>query len=139
MTAGVGYCIHLNKTHHYEFALGFGYGTNTKAELMGLWALLLSSQMMGLPLVSIFGDSQVIVNWVKGLTALSQPYLFHWCRETKNLSNSFHDLSYIHIYREHNWIADKLSKTALTLAQGFGCCYEYLDDQLIMQESFQLF
>ena len=103
---------------------------------MGLWALLLSSQMMGLPLARIFGDSQVIVNWAKGLTALSPPDLFHWCRETKKLYNSFQDLSYIHIYREHNWIADRLSKTALTLDQGFGVCTEYLDGQLIMQESF---
>ena len=61
-TAGVGFSIHLNETRHYEFALGVGYGTNTKAELMGLWALLLSSQMMGLPLSHIFGDSQVIVS-----------------------------------------------------------------------------
>ena len=60
--ANVGFSIHLNETHHYEFTLGVGYGTNTKEELMGLWALLLSSQMMGLPLSHIFGDSQVIVS-----------------------------------------------------------------------------
>ena len=88
-TVGVGYSIHLNETHHYEFALGVGYGTNTKAELMGLWALLLSSQMMGIPLSHIFGDSQVIVNWAKGLTALSPPDLFHWCRETKSFPIAF--------------------------------------------------
>ena len=111
----------------------------TKAELMGLWALLHSSHMMGLPLSHIFGDSQVIVNWAKGLTALSPPDLFHWCRETKTLSNSFQDLSYIHIYREHNRIADRLSKTALTFAQGYGCYSEYLEDHLISQNSFHLF
>ena len=61
-TVGVGYNIHLNETHHLEFELGVGYGSNTKAEKMGLWALLLSSQKMGLPLSHIFRDSQVIVS-----------------------------------------------------------------------------
>ena len=76
-TAGVGYNLYLNESHHYEFALGVGYGTNTKAELLGLWALLLSSHMMGIPLSHIFGDSQVIINWAKGSTALSPPDPFH--------------------------------------------------------------
>ena len=33
---GVGICIFLNKTHSFEFALGAGTCTNTKAELIGL-------------------------------------------------------------------------------------------------------
>ena len=37
---GVGICIYLNKTHSFEFALGAGTCTNTKAELISLWALL---------------------------------------------------------------------------------------------------
>lgn len=45
--AGAGYCIFINETHRLEFSLGVGHGTNTKAELLSLWALLLSSQMMG--------------------------------------------------------------------------------------------
>lgn len=47
MRAGAGYCIFINETHRLEFSLGVGHGTNTKAELLSLWALLLSSQMMG--------------------------------------------------------------------------------------------
>ena len=54
---GVGYSSFLNESHHLEFALGVGYGSNTKAELLGLWDLLLSSQMMGIPLSHIFDDS----------------------------------------------------------------------------------
>ena len=73
----VGYSIHLNESHYFEFALGVGYGSNTKAELLGMWALLLSSQMMGIPLSHIFGDSQVIINWAKGSTVLSPPELLH--------------------------------------------------------------
>ena len=81
--AGVGYCIFFNESHHYEFALGVGYGTNTKAELLSLWELIHSSKMMGIPPTHVYGDSQVIINWALGSTALSPPDLFHWCRETK--------------------------------------------------------
>ena len=137
--AGVGYSLYLNESHYFEFALGVGYGSNTKAELLGFWALLLSSHMMGIPLTHIFGDSQVIINWAKGSTALSPPELLHWCRETQKLFSSFLDLSFIHIYQEHNRIVDRLSKTALTFSQGFGCFYEFMEDHLIYQDSFQLF
>ena len=41
--AGVGYSLYLNESHSFEFVLGVGNGTNTKAELLGIWALLLSS------------------------------------------------------------------------------------------------
>ena len=137
--AGVGYSLYLNESHHFEFALGVGYGTNTKAELISLWALLLSSQMVGIPLSHIFGDSQVIINWAKGSTALSPPDLFHWCRETKKLMSRFSDLLFIHIYREHNQIANQLSKIALSFSPRTGCFSEYMEDQLVTHDSFQLF
>ena len=87
-TAGIGYCLFFNENHHLDCALGVGYGTNTKAELLGLWALLFTSQMMGVPLTHIYGDSQVIINWVKGLSVLTPPELHHWCRETQKLFGS---------------------------------------------------
>ena len=77
-TTGVDYSLYLNESHHFEFALGVGYGSNIKAELLSLWALLLSSQMMGIPLSHIFGDSQVIINWEKGSNDLSPlDQIFH--------------------------------------------------------------
>ena len=63
MIAGAGYCIFINESHYLEFSLGVGYGTNTKAELLSLWALLLTSQMMGIPLAHVFGDSLIIISW----------------------------------------------------------------------------
>ena len=119
--AGVGYILYLNESHSFEFALWVGNGSNTKAELLGLWPLLLSSHMMGIPLSHIFGDSSVIINREKGSIALSPPELFHWCWETRKLITSFLDLSFSHIFREHNRIADHLSKTTLTMALGYGC------------------
>ena len=137
--AGAGICIFLNDSHFLEFSLGVGYGTNTKAELLSLWALLHISHMMGIPLAHVYGDSQVIINWAKGSTALSPPDLVHWCRETKKLASSFQDLSFSHIYREHNKIADRLSKKALSLPQGKGCYMEFDENHLVFSEYIQLF
>ena len=106
---------------------------------MGLWALLQTSQMMGIPLVHIYGDSQVIINWAKGITALTPPDLSHWCKESQKLITSFHGLAFSHIYREHNWIADSLSKTTLSHDVGYGCFSEFFDDHLVTSDSFQLF
>ena len=136
---GIGFCLFLNENHRLEFALGVGQGSNTKAKLLGLWAVLHSSQMMGIPLARIFGDSQVIINWAKGISALSPPELLHWCRESQKLLKSFKDLSIIHIYREYNGIADRLSKQALTYSPGSGCFFEIFDDHLVTSDSFQLF
>ena len=118
---------------------GVGQGTNTKAELLSLWAVLLTSQMMGIPLSQIYGDSLVIINWVKGSAALSPTDLVHWCRETKKLFSSFQALSITHIYREHNRLADRLSKDALLFSQGRGSYKEFYEDQLVSQDLFQLF
>ena len=139
MTAGVGFCIFLIKTHHLEFSLGVGYGTNTKAKLLSLWALLHSSQMMVIPLAHVFGDSIVIINWAKGSTALSPLDLRHWGRETKKLIGSFKDLSFSHIYREHNRLADRLSKSALSYPQGKGFFKEVFENHLVTQDTFQRF
>ena len=122
-----------------EFLLGVGHGTNTKAELLSLWAILLTSHMMGIPLTQIYDDSLVIINWVRGSTALSPTDPVHWCRETKKLFSSFQALSINHIYREHNRLADRLSKTALSLPQGFGSFKEFIENHLVTQNTFQLY
>ena len=107
---GVSFCLMLNESHHLEFALGAGPCTNTKAELIGLWALLHTAQMMGIPKLRIFGDSLVIINWEKGTASLSPPELYHWCRDTRKLCSCFLELYFCHIYREFNQLADCLSK-----------------------------
>ena len=53
---GVSFCLFLNESHSFEFSLGAGTCTNTKAELIALWALLLVTKMMGILLLNIFGD-----------------------------------------------------------------------------------
>ena len=59
---GVGFSLPMNESHSFEFAMGASICTNTKAELMALWALLSVANMMGIPCWNILGDSAVIIN-----------------------------------------------------------------------------
>ena len=99
---GVSFYLFLNESHSFEFAMEAGTCTNTKAELIALWALLFVTKMMGIPLLNIFCDSAVIINWAKGNAALNPPNLSHWCMYTRSLSTFFIHLSFSHTYREHN-------------------------------------
>ena len=95
--------------------------------------------MMGLPKIQIFGDSSVIINWAKGTASLSPPELTHWCRDIRKICTCFLELYFDHVYREHNQIADNLSKKSLTFAPGSGFYSEFYDGQLTTHDRFMLF
>ena len=140
-SGGIGYSLHLNETHSFEFVVGIGQCSNTKAELVGLWALLLSTHMTGIPSLHVYGDSSVVINWAraKAKSSLSPPKLLYWCRETRKLCTHFLALSFDHIYSEHNQEADRLSKTALSLAPGIGTYHEFFEGQLTSHGNIKLF
>ena len=72
---GSGCVIYLNEQHYLCFSIGCGIGTNTRDELLASWAVLRISQMMGIPIQLIFGDSLVIISWLNCLSALDVPAL----------------------------------------------------------------
>ena len=94
---------------------------------------------MGLPTLTVFGDSSVIINWEKGTAGLSPPDLSHWCRETRKLCTCFLKLSFSHIYHEHNQLTDSLSKSALSLAPGVGSYTKIFEVLLASHDTFKLF
>ena len=76
---GSGFMIHLSGTHCLYFSLGCGSSTNTRSELLALWALLSMTKHMGIPMLTIFGDSLVIISWANRICSLNLPHLSHWC------------------------------------------------------------
>ena len=59
---GAGFVILMDASYSINFSLGCGRSTNTRAELLALWAILMVSKQMGIPLITIFGDSLVIIS-----------------------------------------------------------------------------
>ena len=119
--------------------MGCGRCTNTKSEMIALWALLTVSKIMGIPFHSIFGDSLVIISWASGKNTLNLPHLSHWGDYIRDLLQNFPELIVKHIYHEHNQIADILSKNALLLDSGHGTYKEILNEISTIHGNFQLF
>ena len=131
--------IYLTETHYFSFSMGCGCSTNTRAELLALWAVLRVSLMMGLPIHLISGDSMVIISWLNRISALDIPTLMHWCDDIKNMLQLAPPVIFKHIFREHNMLADGLSKQALSLDMGYGYFSESLDGMVIEHGKFVLF
>jgi len=136
---GAGFVIYISETHYYCFSVGCGNGSNTRTELLALWSLLRTVILMGLPIKMIFGDSMVVISWVKRRSALNIPTLKHWCDEIFAMLHFVPSVTFNHIFREHNILADELSKKALSLDMGSGYYSEYLDGKHIGDGQFALF
>ena len=136
---GAGFMIYLSETHYFRFSLGCGLSTNTRAELLALWSILRVSFLMGIPIQRIYGDSMVIISWVNGLTTLEIATLKHWCDDILQLRQLVPSVSFNHIFREHNMLADGLSKKALNLEVGSGHYTETLDGKVMEDGQFTLF
>ena len=95
--------------------------------------------MMGLPIHLIFGDSMVIISCLNILSVLDIPSLMHWCDDIKNMLQLVPPVIFKHIFREHNSLADSLSKQALNLDMGYGTFFESLDGMVIEHGQFVLF
>ena len=131
--------IHLSGLQCLNFSLGCGSSTNTRSELLALWALLVVTKHMGIPLLTIFGDSLVIISWANRLSSLNSPNLSHWCEDIRSMLQIIPPLTINHIYCEHNQQADSLTKKALLLDPGFGKFSESLDGMIIDHGNYQLF
>ena len=136
---GSGFVIYLNEHHLFSFTMGCGHSTNTRVELLASWAVLKFSLMMGLPIHLIFGDSKVIISWLNRSAALDVPTLMHWCKDIRDMLHLAPQVIFKHIFREHNSLADGLSKQALKLDMGHGFFTENLDGMVINDGHFVLF
>ena len=94
---------------------------------------------MGIPLQLIYGDSMVIISCLNRSSAFDVPSLMHWCSDIRYMIHLAPSVIFKHTFREHNSLADDLSKKALHLDMGYVTFLETLDGLVINQGSFELF
>lgn len=65
--------------------VGFGCGTNTKAEVMALWNLPWFSKILNIPNLHIYGVSKILIDYVLGWAHILQFTLQGWCFQVQQL------------------------------------------------------
>ena len=106
---------------------------------MALWSLLVFVVSLGLPSLSVCGDSQVIINWENLVACLDVVDLDHWCDRIYEVKYSFLSINFQHIYMEHNMSVHALSNEALSLEMGKLSYIEMLDGESIGRDTIMLF
>jgi ribonuclease HI len=124
-----GGVIRISEQCRYKWLLNCGPGTNARAELLGSWAMLTLASRLSLQSIHILGDSKIIIDWLHRKGRLQVISLNCWKDKIMALINSFQKISFDHVYREENQVADSLSKQALTRDLGkltfFQCIEEH--------------
>jgi ribonuclease HI len=110
---GVGIFLKLCAQHVYKAYFAGGKGNNMKVEIMGLWGLLHLAQRLSIKKLMVVGDSKVTIDWINDCSNMNLMYLHSWKDRIKILKEKFEDIQFMHIHREFNTVADRLSKQAL--------------------------
>ena len=127
----------LSYVHYFSFKVGLGLGTNNFAELCALKLLLILARRHSLDKIQIFGDSQLVINWVAGKFRLLNIELAMILRDVNSIADCFDTVSFRHIYRERNSAADALAKAGGRILEGYWSILEHRPETEV--ETFQVF
>jgi ribonuclease HI len=85
--------LHLFNTHSIPFKVELGRDTNNFCELMALKLVLMLAQENEISQIQIYGDSQLVIQWIKGefnLHNFTLQHLFHDILLLKSTFSLFH-------------------------------------------------
>jgi ribonuclease HI len=115
---GAGGVIKTPDLSVYRWFFNCGEGSNTRAELLGVWATLTLATHLSLQKLQVLGDSKVVIEWLTNRGRLQASAIEGWKLRTKELLKNFQEISFQHIFREFNKEADHLSKQAIHEPEG---------------------
>lgn len=91
-----------------------GRATNNVAEYAALIGGLVEAKRLAPEAaVEVRMDSELVIKQMKGLYKVKHPNLKPLYAEAKELASGFSAISYVHVPREHNKLADKLANDAM--------------------------
>jgi ribonuclease HI len=97
----------------YRWIFNCGEGTNTREELLGVWATLNLATWLAISEIQVLGDSKVVIDWLNDKGRLHGCAIECWKLRIKDLLKNFEGIIFSHIYRDFNKEADILSKQAI--------------------------
>jgi ribonuclease HI len=87
--------------------------TNNQAEYSGLILGLEHAKELGIKMIKVEGDSQLIINQMKGTYRCQSKQLLDLHNKAKDLEKNFEVIEYFHIYRTENKRADQLANDGI--------------------------
>jgi hypothetical protein len=75
---GVGGVIKISEQCCFKWILTCGLGTNTRAKLLGAWALLTLDYRLSIHDIHVQGDSKIIIDWLQDIGRLLVVSLDCW-------------------------------------------------------------
>jgi len=127
---GAGGVIRIDEHTKYKWSLNCRPGTNNRAELLGVWALLTIATQLHLQDLQVFEVSRIVIDWLNPRGNLHILNLHCWKERVKDLVEGFRTLCFTHVFREFNQQADTLSKSALNFHEGRINCNQMVDGHL---------
>lgn len=111
--SGAGSVIYKNGEEIWSAAEFLGYKTNNQAEYQALILGLKGALNLGITVLSVFGDSLLVINQVNGIYKVKSSSLLELYEEVLALKLQFEYIEFNHVYRDKNKRADELSNIAL--------------------------
>lgn len=116
-TAGIGGVFYQNGNEIDSFSEYVDDATNNEAEYSALIHGLLMAKEMNVASISIFSDSQLIVNQVNGEFRVKHENMIPLHAEATEFLDNFDSWSLEYIPRDDNTVADKLCKAGMMLGR----------------------
>lgn len=112
-TSGIGGVFYVDGNEVESFSEFFGDATNNEAEYNALIRGLQIAEEMNVSQISIFADSQLVVNQINGEFRVKHENMIPLHALALELLDHFNSWSVSYIPREDNTVADKLSKAGM--------------------------
>ena len=113
--SGAGAVIYkFNKEISTQIKFVGNNATNNAAEYTGLIIGLKEAINLGIKVLTVEGDSMLVIKQMKGEYKVKSSNLVNLYNEAKSLEKEFDIVIFKHIYRENNKRADELSNLAIS-------------------------
>ena len=127
---GGGAAFHLSEGHFFHFSVGLGDGTNNYVELLSLKFLMLFALEKGCSRLQVFWDSMIILNQIIELQRCHTLQLVPILVDALDIKHRFDIITFTHVYKERNGLADRLSKEGTQLPLGSWQVEEHSQNQI---------
>lgn len=127
VVCGCGVHIIMDDKVQYHLSWSGGRGTNNLAEARALAGMLSFCSFLEIQDISIYGDSKVMIDHIRGTCHINYPHLTGWLARSMHFWNILKQPSISHIPRSHNTEADHLCKEGMSYAHGDGSLMIFVD------------